>query len=191
MSTTPTEAPATTLDRGLILKEEFVYARETAIQANADRTQIVNLYLLVFGGVGSVLLGLPALARGEGIAVPRGATAAGLSLLFLFGLFTVLKLIRLRQAWHDSVLAMNQVKDFYLRQFPDLEPAFRWRTHTIPTPGKTGTVSFDLTVLVALLDSVAAGAAVVLLTQSLFAAVLVAAALVAGQVGLYGRLLRP
>lgn len=185
-----TDPAPVALHRDEILKEEFVYARETALQANADRTQIVNLYLLVFGGVGSVLLGLPALARGEGIAVPRGASAAGLLLLFVFGLFTVLKLIRLRQAWHDSVLAMNRIKEFYLARCPDLEPAFRWRADTVPAPGKVGTVSFDLAVLVSLLDSVAAGSAVFVLTHSATAAALIAAALVVAQVSLYLRMLR-
>ena len=38
-----------------ILKLEFEYARETAAQAQNDRTIIVNLYLLLVGGAGSLL----------------------------------------------------------------------------------------------------------------------------------------
>lgn len=95
----------------------------------------------------------------------------------LLGLFTVFKLIRLRQAWHDSVLTMNRIKDFYLAHYPELAPAFRWRTETIPPPGLVGTITFDLAMLVALIDSLAVGGGMFFLNLPLPAAWAVAAAL--------------
>src|SRR5262249_49075323 len=138
------------IDPDEILKQEFGYARESALQANTDRTQVVSLYLLLVGGMGSLMAALPALSRGEGITLPRSVYASLLATLAVLGLFTVLKLIKLRKAWYDSVRAMNHIKDFYLAHFPELAPAFRWRTETIPAPGLIFSITFDLAALVAL-----------------------------------------
>ena len=185
----PSMRVAELLDPDEILKMEFAYARDTALQANNDRTQVVNLYLLIVGGVGSVLLGLPALARGEGFELPPLALGLVLVLVGVLGLFSVLKLIRLRSAWHESVLAMNRIKDFYLANYPELAPAFRWRTETIPPPGVLGTITFDLVVLVALIDSLAMGGGVFFARAPAPAAGGSALAFFALQGGLYFRLL--
>jgi len=145
------------LDPDEILRQEFEYARETSLQANNDRAQVVNLFLLLVGGVGSIALAVPQFGAGKDLQLPPEVFAVVFFLIGLLGLFTVLKLIRLRQAWHDSTLTMNQIKDFYLAHFPELAPAFRWRTETIPQPGKIGTITFDLAMLVALIDSAAVG----------------------------------
>ena len=145
------------LDPDEILRQEFEYARDSALQANNDRAQVVNLFLILVGGVGSLALALPQLAPERSVPLPPAAFAIVFLLVGLLGLFTVLKLIRLRQAWHDSVVTMNRIKDFYLAHYPGLAPAFRWRTETIPQPGKIGTITFDLAMLVALIDSAAVG----------------------------------
>jgi len=189
LSSQPSARITEIIDPDEILKQEFAYARDSALQANSDRTQIVNLYLLLVGGIGSLLAGLPALARGEGFQLPRGAYASLLSALALLGLFTVLKLIKLRQAWYDSVLAMNRIKDFYLTHFPELAPAFRWRTETIPPPGRAFTITFDLVALVALIDSAALGAAVAVLQRPTFEALFAAAVFLVAQAALFFRLL--
>ena len=151
------EAVKALLDPDEILRQEFEYAREASLQSNSDRAQVVNLFLLLVGGVGSIALALPQLAPGRGIRLPPAVFAVVFFLIGLLGLFTVFKLIRLRQAWHDSVLTMNRIKDFYLAHYPELAPAFRWRTETIPPPGLIGTITFDLAMLVALIDSLAVG----------------------------------
>ena len=145
------------LDPDEILRQEFEYARDSALQANNDRAQVVNLFLILVGGIGSIALALPQLAPERSVPLPPSAFAIVFLLVGLLGLFTVLKLIRLRQAWHDSVVTMNRIKDFYLAHYPGLAPAFRWRTETIPPPGLIGTITFDLTMLVALIDSFAVG----------------------------------
>lgn len=159
----PSRSVKALLDPDAILEREFEYARDASLQANSDRAQIVNLYLILLGGIGSLLLALPALAAGRALTFPPALFSAALLLLGLLGLFTIFKLIRLRQAWHDSVLAMNRIKDFYLAHYPDLRPAFHWRTESIPAPEKVGTITFNLAMLVAITDSVALGAGVYLL----------------------------
>jgi hypothetical protein len=138
-----------------ILELEFEYAQETAAQAQNDRTTVVNLYLLLVGGVGSIGVALPQLGPASGLNVPRLGYALLFAMLGIIGFFTVMKLVRLRQAWYDSVRAMSQIKDFYLGRFPDLQSAFHWKTETIPPPGKPWTITFILTLLVALIDCAA------------------------------------
>ena len=135
-----------------ILKLEFEYAQTTAEQAQDDRATILNLYILLVGGVGSIIVGL---GQARGFDLPRGVYAIVFAMLALIGFFTLMKLVRLRQAWYESVLAMNRIKDFYVEKFPDLTGALRWRTETIPAPGKPWTITFSLCVLVAIIDSTA------------------------------------
>ena len=135
-----------------ILELEFEYARETAAQAQSDRTTVVNLYLLLVGGVGSIGLALPQLGPRSGFDVPRLGYALLFALLGLIGFFTVMKLVRLRQAWYESVHAMNTIKKFYLDRFPELEAAFDWKVGSIPALGKPWTITFNLSLLVALVD---------------------------------------
>ncbi len=157
----------TTLNRELhaeeILRLEFEYARETAYQSQNDRTTIVNLYLILVGGVGSFLLGSPLLTGQRQIDLPPQVLALAPLLLALVGFLTLFKLVRLRQAWHSSVKEMNSVKDYYLQQFPDLASAIRWRTDTIPARDKAWTITYILSLLVMLIDSIALASGVYLL----------------------------
>jgi membrane protein YdbS with pleckstrin-like domain len=139
-----------------ILEWEFEYARGTAEQSQDDRTAIMNLYLVLVGAVGSVTLALPQLG---GAAVPREAYGVLLGAIALIGFFVLMTLVRLRQAWYDSALAMNRIKDFYRAKFPELDSALRWRTETIPPPGKLWTITFNLSLLVMLTDSISLGLA--------------------------------
>lgn len=138
-----------------ILELEFEYARETAAQAQADRTTVVNLYLLLVGGVGSIGIALPQLGPKSAFDVPRLGYALLFAMLGVIGFFTVMKLVRLRQAWSESVHAMNTIKKFYLDRFPELEAAFDWKVGTIPALGKPWTITFNLSLLVALVDCAA------------------------------------
>jgi hypothetical protein len=138
-----------------ILELEFEYARETAAQAQNDRTTVVNLYLLLVGGVGSIGVALPQLGLRTGFDVPRLGYALLFALLGVIGFFTVMKLVRLRQAWYESVHAMNTIKKFYLDRFPELDAAFDWKVGSIPALGKPWTITFNLSLLVALVDCAA------------------------------------
>lgn len=147
-----------------ILELEFGYARETAGQAQSDRTAMVNLYLILVGGISSVLAGLAAVNSGNQLEVPREAFALLFFLMGVIGFFIMFKLIRLRQAWAESVREMNQIKDYYVQRFPDLAEAFLWRKETIPPAGKLWSITFNLVLLVTLIDSTAVGAAVHMLS---------------------------
>ena len=158
------------LDSADILKLEFEYARFTASEAMQDRHTMVNFYLLAFGVIAT---GVLAILSGEA-NLPQSIGTLLLWILCAVGWLYFLKIIRLRQAWHESAQAMNQIKEFFIQhdehfQPEELRPAFRWQAHTLPSPDKPWTVFFYSAVLIALLDSMAyvLGAALLDLNLSL------------------------
>ena len=193
----PLETPGQDLlDPADILKLEFEYARTTASEAMQDRHIMVNFYLLVAGVMVSGVVGV--LAQKTGL--PQAAGTLLLWLLCGIGWLYFLKIIRLRQAWHDSAQAMNQIKGFYIQHAQDFDPdvlrsAFRWQSHTLPEPGKPWTVFFYSAVLIAFLDSVAyiAGAALLNLAATRYFLLLVLGPLVlfGFHVWLYFAFLKP
>jgi hypothetical protein len=149
----PTSRPLNATD---ILEWEFDYAKTTATQAMQDRHTMINFYLVVVGIVASGVIAV--LGRDSGLPMPIGT--ALLWLLCEVGWLYFLKLVRLRQAWHESVRAMNRIKEFYLHRVERLSPedlrtAFHWQSHTLPSPDRPWTVFFYSGTLIALLDSVA------------------------------------
>jgi hypothetical protein len=90
-------------------------------------------------------------------------------LLTLLGTSTVMQLARLRSAWYESMLAMNQLKDFAMSQNPELTKAFRWKADTLPSKYKTGSVSYYQAFEVALIGGLMFAAATFFLQQAFFA----------------------
>ena len=151
-----------------ILKMEFEYARFTASEAMQDRHTMVNFYLLAFGVIAT---GVLAILSGE-TDLPHSIGSLLLWILCAVGWLYFLKIIRLRQAWHESARAMNQIKEFFIQHDEHFEPeelryAFRWQAHTLPSPDKPWTVFFYSAVLIALLDSMAYVLGAVLLDLNL------------------------
>jgi len=132
-----------------ILECEFTYARESADQAHEDRVRMVNFFVIFVGAIWSFVL-----QRQPDVSASSLTLLAGL-LCFAVGFFTVLTLVRLRQAWLESVIAMNQIKDYYRDRFAsvDLEKAFRWSTRSIPAAEKGWTINFMLAFLTASMGS--------------------------------------
>ena len=168
--------PADKLDATLnienLLLEEFNYANVTAYQAMEDRARMFNLYLLLVGVIAS---GLGALYQFSGSASAYSRPMAIILLLFagLIGAAFFVKLIRLRQAWRESVICMNVIKEFYIQQFqhqfPQIKHAFRWRLKTIPAGERLGSTTFIVCSTVALIESICfAGAAFVVTSAILF-----------------------
>ena len=139
-----------------ILGWEFEYARITASEAMRDRHTMVNYYLLAVGVVATGVVG----SLAGGTRLPAFSGTLLLWLLCWVGWLYFLKIVRLRQAWHDSARTMNRIKDFYIQHVREVAPqvlrsAFRWQTHTLPAVDKPWTLYFYSTLLIGLLDSVA------------------------------------
>jgi hypothetical protein len=155
----------TTLKLESMLMEEFNYANIAAYQAYEDRARMFNLYLLLIGVVASAVGAIYQIGKPD---TPGSGGLQSLVILLLaagsvVGIFFFVMLIRLRQAHHESILAMNTVKEFYLRKFkaqmPDVERAFRWRLHTMPAGEKLGSFTFLVCYTIAFLGSLCLGGA--------------------------------
>ena len=144
------------MDPSNILSLEFEYARTTASEAMQDRHTMINFYLVIAGVIASGVVAV----LGQDSDLPKAVGTVLLWLVCSIGWLYFLKLIRLRQAWHDSARAMNQIKDFHIQYAKGFEPevlgrAFRWKKETLPAPDKPWTVFFYSAVLIGFLNSVA------------------------------------
>jgi hypothetical protein len=151
-----------------LLAAEFDYIAGTANQANEDRARVSSFYLIAVGSLVAALFGTQffdpnSLSHSRTINL----MFSGLfTLLTLLGGSTIMQLARLRAAWYESMLAMNQLKDFMVSQHPELSQAFRWKTSTLPSKYKMNSVSFQQAVDVALIGGLMFGAAVFFLQQA-------------------------
>ncbi len=144
------------LDRDEMLKAEFNYIADTAFQANEDRSRVTSFYFVSTGSLIAAILGTQfAEAQVKNISL-------ALSLLFLvltiLGALTIAQLARLRAAWHESVQAMNQIKDFYIKENPEIASAFKWRIKSIPPTDKPYSIANLMAIEVSLLGALTATA---------------------------------
>jgi hypothetical protein len=146
-----------------LLASEFDYIAQTAIQANDDRSRVSSFYLIAVGSLIAALLGTQLFDPEKFIQPVKLAFSGAFALLTLLGISTVLQLARLRAAWHESMLAMNQLKDFAMKQHPELVNAFRWKVSTLPRKYKKGSVSYYQAREVALIGGLMFAAAVLFL----------------------------
>jgi F0F1-type ATP synthase assembly protein I len=181
-----------------LLAAEFHYIAQTAIQAHEDRARVSSFYLIAVGSLVAALFGTQ--------YIDSNMLALDLNILFsaLFGLLTflgtstVMQLARLRAAWYESALAMNELKDYVVGENASLAKAFRWKTSTLPPKYKKDSVSYYQAREVALISGVMFGAAVLFLQRTfvstgsvqLVIATLMGAAAMALQLHLYRQILR-
>ena len=170
MEENPSPAPVE-LDE--LLAAEYNYIAQTANQANEDRARVSSFYLIAVGSLIAALFGTQFFMSGSFDPTVSIMFSGLFLLLTLLGISTVMQLARLRAAWHESMLAMNQLKDFMVQQSPELANAFRWKTSTLPSKYKTNSVSYYQAVEVALIGGLMSGAGIFFLLQALFRGALV------------------
>ena len=150
-----------------LLSAEFEYIAGTSFQANEDRARVTTFYLVAVGSLVAAIL----TTQLESFNAQQiyGAFVVLFGMLSFAGLLTLLQLVRLREAWLESALAMNQIKDFYIKAVPqvDLKAALRWRSESLPAKYKPWSISFMLALQVSLLGGVTLGASVAFLTLAL------------------------
>jgi hypothetical protein len=155
-----------------LLAAEYNYIADTASQANEDRARVSSFYLIAVGSLIAALFGTQ--YSGSDIQSTTVSLMFGglFTLLTLLGISTIMQLARLRSAWHESMLAMNQLKDFMVAQHPELSGAFRWKTSTLPSKYKVNSVSNYQAVEVALIGGLMFGAGVFFFQQAFFKVIL-------------------
>ncbi|MDZ7363829.1 MAG: hypothetical protein ONB46_24400 [candidate division KSB1 bacterium] len=146
---------------------EFDYVQETATQAMSDRLTLVN-YFLLSAGVVLASVGLMVSAEGGAQFAYRYEVLIVLSLTFnAVGWIYFMQIVRLRQAWCESALAMSHIKTVFVLNSEFLphtaQEAFLWNSASIPSPGKKMTVFYLSALLIALISAAALGLAATLL----------------------------
>jgi Kef-type K+ transport system membrane component KefB len=151
-----------------MLLEEFNYAGITAYQAMEDRARISSFYYILVGVLASGLAAIYQLSGGTH-NVPLFLVV---TLLIVGGIISIcffVTLIRLRQAYKESLISMNVIKEFYIEEFkqqiPAIEHAFRWRLETIPKGERVGSVTFMIASLNAIIGSLCLAGAVFIGTE--------------------------
>ena len=148
-------ADKTKLDHNEMLQAEFNYIANTAFQANEDRSRVASFYFISTGSLVAAILGSQ-FAEMQGRGVSLAFSILFLMLTILGGL-TLAQLARLRAAWHESAEAMNAIKDFYIKDNPEIAKAFKWRIKSIPPTDKAYSIAnlmaFEVTMLGALTAS--------------------------------------
>ena len=152
-----------------LLAAEFDYIAQTAIQANDDRARVASFYLIAVGSLVAALFGTQ-------YVNPENLSTRDVNLMFsglfvlltLLGGSTVMQLARLRAAWYESALAMNQLKDYMMSQNSTLAQAFRWKTSTLPSKYKRDSISYYQAREVALISGLMFGTASFFLQRAFF-----------------------
>lgn len=138
-----------------MLQKEYEYISQTAFQANEDRSRVTSFYFVSVGSFVAAIVGTQLQAQSRIVSF----AFFGLFLvLTLMGALTIAQLARLRAAWHESVEAMNQIKNFYLKNHPEYEGAFKWRSSHVPPTNKPYSIANLIAVEVAMLSALTAGA---------------------------------
>jgi len=159
-----TNHPFVELDE--LLAAEYSYIAQTAIQAFEDRARVSSFYLIAVGSLIAALFSTQ-LFEGDKYNFTVKLMFSGIFLfLTLLGTSTVLQLAQLRSSWHESMMAMNQLKDFAMEQSPELADAFRWKTKTLPPKYKSGSVSTFQAREVSFIGGLMFGAATFFLQQA-------------------------
>ena len=149
-----------------LLAAEFNYIAQTAIQANEDRARVSSFYLIAVGSLVAAMFGAQYIDS-TFLSIDVNVLFSGLFvLLTLMGTSTIMQLARLRSAWYESALAMNQLKDYMMRQNQTLTQAFRWTTGTLPSKHKKDSISYYQAIEVALISGLMFGAAMFFLEQA-------------------------
>jgi F0F1-type ATP synthase assembly protein I len=151
-----------------LLASEFDYIAQTAAQATEDRARVSSFYLIAVGSLIAAMFGTQFIGM-KSLPTTINLMFSGLFLLLtLLGTSTIMQLARLRAAWYESMLAMNQLKDYMISENKPLAKAFRWQSSTLPPKYRTNSVSYFQAMEVALISGLMFGASIFFLLHAFF-----------------------
>lgn len=146
-----------------ILKAEYNYIANTLFQANEDRSRVTSFYLVTVGSLVAAIISV--LFSASDIKSISLAFFGLFMILTILGGLTLAQLARLRAAWHESAQAMNRIKEYYIKHNKEIEPAFKWRTRTLPPTDKRFSIANLMAFEVALLSAVTSTVSIYFLIQ--------------------------
>lgn len=155
---------------------EYEYLSQNAFQSNEDRVRVFNYYLAAVGTI---------IASGLVFDLDSNKENAILGYIFIalgfLGIISILTLIRLRAAWKDSVLAMNQIKAYIIdHSEKNVSDAFKWNATTLPSLTKINSVGFLTLLTISIVSSIAFSIGITLVLQTQYENVALALSLLCG-----------
>ncbi len=140
-----------------LLLKDYAYIKDTCNQAMNDRHTMINYFLIITGAIITIVA-----TNLRGATLQEATTRYMLMLVSIFlnfiGWVYFMHIIRLRQAWHGSALAMNQIKEFFIQngRVPDeiARSAFLWDTKSVPAAGRKSNVFYYSTMLISAISSI-------------------------------------
>ena len=171
-----------------ILKAEYEYIATTIFQANEDRSRVASFYFVSVGSLVAAILS--AIFSVNDLKNVSLAFSGLFVILTILGAVTLAQLARLRAAWHESVEALNEIKDYYIKHNKEIEPAFKWRLKTLPPTDKPNSIANLMAVEVSLLGAITSATSVYFLLTALgniagWGWILIFIILVAGYISLW------
>ncbi len=148
-----------------ILIAEYNYIANSVFQSNEDRSRVASFYFVSVGSLIAAIFGT--IISADSIKIFAPAFSGLFFMLTILGAITLAKLARLRAAWHEAVEAMNRIKDHYIKNNHEIEPAFKWRLKTLPPTDKPYSIANLLAVEVSTLSAITCIAAVYFLLVNL------------------------
>jgi hypothetical protein len=148
------------LDPQPLLLAEFEYARETASQAMHERSSLLSYYLVVVSIMAGGTIELLTFETGQRWHFPSSVSGFLLWGLVVVGWLYYLSLIRLRQAWGDSALAMNRIKALFVAHPKNATrdqvlAGLHWRPETLPALDRKWNVFHYSALLLSFLNGMA------------------------------------
>ena len=143
-----------------LLAAEYNYIADTAGQANEDRARVASFYLIAVGSLVAALFSTQFIGPNFDAGKMNLVFSGLFFTLTLLGTTTVIQLARLRCAWYESILAMDQIKEYVISKDKELAKAYRWRSHTMPPLYKVNSISYQQTFEVAILSGLMFGASI-------------------------------
>ena len=147
-----------------MLQAEFKYINQAAFQSNEDRSRFSSYYFVTVGSFVAAVLGSPSALGQKTVAL---AFFVLFIVLTLMGALTLAQLARLRAAWHEAIEAMNQIKNFYIKNNTEIKPAFKWLDAQVPPTDKPYSIANLIAIEVAMLSSLTTGTGVYFLLTAL------------------------
>jgi len=140
-----------------LLLKDYEYIASTCSEAMNDRHTMVNYFLLIVGAVFTVIATRINMQAYQTEYVRELLVIVALVLNFIGWLY-FMHIIRLRQSWHGSALAMNQIKEFFIQngRLPDeiARSSFLWDTKSVPRAGRKSNVFYYSAVVISFISSV-------------------------------------
>jgi hypothetical protein len=152
------------LNKDEMLQAEFKYITQNAFQSNEDRSRFSSYYFVTVGSFVAAIFSSPSALESKTISL---AFFVLFVFLTLMGTFTIAQLARLRAAWHEALQAMNQIKNFYIKNNPEIKPAFKWLDNGIPPTDKPYSIANLIAMEVAMLSALTTGTSVYFLLSAI------------------------